>query len=233
MFKKEQIDKFILREAFSFLKEEKSDIDIVSIDDSIDKVKNSLKVAKENFKNLTSELKRSENSVTGIQGSSTIANLQKKKANLDVLINKEKLNQSKNNQDAIESQLKSLEQQKTQIKDFENEKETSISEAVQIAPIKQVKQVVPSKKIIQTPNTTPVKNKPPYQKKEVIVKFDKNTTNPFVVKFTDRGFIVGGTRLSFELLDKAISKEFSITLKSGLVLTPVKMQKIIKYKERV
>jgi hypothetical protein len=70
------------------------------------------------------------------------------------------------------------------------------------------------------------------QKKDLIVRFDKNTTSPFTVKFTDRGFVVGDTRISFETIERAISKEFSITLKTGLILTPVKMQKILKYKSR-
>ena len=70
------------------------------------------------------------------------------------------------------------------------------------------------------------------QKKDLIVRFDKNTTSPFTVKFTDRGFVVGNTRISFETIERAISKEFSITLKTGLILTPVKMQKILKYKSR-
>jgi hypothetical protein len=70
------------------------------------------------------------------------------------------------------------------------------------------------------------------KKKDLIVRFDKNTTSPFTVKFTDRGFMVGNTRMSFETIERAISKEFSITLKTGLILTPVKMQKILKYKNR-
>jgi hypothetical protein len=70
------------------------------------------------------------------------------------------------------------------------------------------------------------------KKKDLIVRFDKNTNSPFTVKFTDRGFVVGNTRLSFETIERAISKEFSITLKTGLILTPVKLQKILKYKNR-
>ena len=59
--------------------------------------------------------------------------------------------------------------------------------------------------------------------------FLNKTNSPFLVKFTDRGFLVGDTRLSFGLIEKAISKQFSLTLKNGLILTPVKMQKILKY----
>ena len=77
-----------------------------------------------------------------------------------------------------------------------------------------------------------VEKEPKESKKDVIVRFDTNTTTPFTVRFSRRGFIVGNTRISFEMIEKAISKQFSITLKTGLVLTPVKMQKILKYKNR-
>ncbi len=69
--------------------------------------------------------------------------------------------------------------------------------------------------------------------KVTLVKFDQNSEQPFEVKFSARGFSVDGTRLSFELLEQALSKNFSITLNggTGMVLTPVKMQKIMKYKD--
>lgn len=73
------------------------------------------------------------------------------------------------------------------------------------------------------------------KKQPVIVNFDKSTDTPFQVKFTERGFLIGNTRLSFELLEVAINKEFNITLDSGkgLILDAVRMQKILKYKDRV
>lgn len=72
-------------------------------------------------------------------------------------------------------------------------------------------------------------------KKTLIVNFDKTSEQPFQVKFTERGFLIGGTRLSFEILEVAISKEFNIVLNNGtgLVLDAVRMQKILKYKGRV
>lgn len=73
------------------------------------------------------------------------------------------------------------------------------------------------------------------KKQPVIVNFDKSTDTPFQVKFTERGFLIGNTRLSFELLEVAINKEFNITLDNGkgLTLDAVRMQKILKYKDRV
>lgn len=72
-------------------------------------------------------------------------------------------------------------------------------------------------------------------KKTLIVNFDKTSEQPFQVKFTERGFLIGETRLSFEILEVAISKEFNIVLNNGtgLVLDAVRMQKILKYKDRV
>lgn len=69
--------------------------------------------------------------------------------------------------------------------------------------------------------------------KVTLVKFDQNSEQPFEVKFSARGFSVDDTRLSFELLEQALSKNFSITLDggTGMILTPVKMQKIMKYKD--
>jgi hypothetical protein len=71
----------------------------------------------------------------------------------------------------------------------------------------------------------------PGERKATVVKFDSSSQNPWEVKFTERGFLIGGTRLSFEELEHAISKEYSIELKDGTKLDAVKMQKILKYKE--
>ena len=77
---------------------------------------------------------------------------------------------------------------------------------------------------------SPVAQKP----KMLIVNFDKSTNTPFQVKFTERGFLIGKTRLSFENLEDAISKEYNIALENGtgLVLDAVRLQKILKYKDR-
>lgn len=73
------------------------------------------------------------------------------------------------------------------------------------------------------------------KKKALQVNFDKNTQAPFQVLFSERGFLVNGTRLSFELVETALSKNLMITLDNGagLVLDAIKMQKILKYKDKV
>lgn len=70
--------------------------------------------------------------------------------------------------------------------------------------------------------------------KALKVIFDKNTEDPYTVVFSERGFVVEGTRLNFDLLKYAISKDFHIKLKGGegMELTPVKMQKILKYEDK-
>lgn len=70
-------------------------------------------------------------------------------------------------------------------------------------------------------------------RKPTKVNFDKNTDNPFSVVFSERGFLLNGTRLSFEELETAISKNYNITLDggNGMALDAVKMQKILKYKD--
>lgn len=67
-----------------------------------------------------------------------------------------------------------------------------------------------------------------------VVKFDSNTDTPYTVTFSERGFSIGGTRLSFETLHNAISKGYNIVLDQGqgLELTPVRMQQILKYEDK-
>lgn len=74
----------------------------------------------------------------------------------------------------------------------------------------------------------------PAKKKTTRVMFDKSTGKPFYVDFSERGFSINGTRLSFELIESALSKEFNIVLEqgNGQMLDQVKMQKILKYKDR-
>jgi hypothetical protein len=71
------------------------------------------------------------------------------------------------------------------------------------------------------------------KKKPTKVRFDSSTANPFEVVFSERGFQVEGTRMSFEELETAISKNYNIALNGGqgVTLDAVKMQKILKYKE--
>lgn len=89
------------------------------------------------------------------------------------------------------------------------------------------------KAVAQSPTPEAVPEKP--KKKKYKVVFDKETEHPYTVIFSERGFDVDGTRLNFELLKYAISKDFHIKLKGGegLELTPVKMQKILKYEDKL
>lgn len=72
-------------------------------------------------------------------------------------------------------------------------------------------------------------------KKPIKVIFDKSSNSPWEVVFSERGFLIENTRLSFEEIKNALSKEYTITLNSGrgLVLDGVKMQSIMKYNELI
>jgi len=85
---------------------------------------------------------------------------------------------------------------------------------------------------VQAPVQTPTESLP--SNKAYLVKFDKTSQRPFDVKFTERGFSIEGTRLSFEALENALSKNYTITLNNGkgLILDAIKMQKILKYKDK-
>ncbi len=64
------------------------------------------------------------------------------------------------------------------------------------------------------------------------VRFNPGLENEYIVTFSERGFLIDDTRLSFEEIENALSKEYSITLKSGTIIDPVKMQQILKYKDK-
>jgi len=85
-------------------------------------------------------------------------------------------------------------------------------------------------------NVEPNSSFPPLESpnKAYLVKFDKNTQEPFDVKFTKRGFSINGTRLGFETIENALSKNYTITLGGGkgFVLNPIRMQQILKYKDK-
>ena len=93
----------------------------------------------------------------------------------------------------------------------------------------QIKNKVIKKLLENIRNVAPstIEQKP----KKTVVTFDKST-KPFEVTYSERGFDIGGTRLSFEFIEAAISKDVNIVLDKGkgLVLDSVKMQKILKYK---
>lgn len=96
----------------------------------------------------------------------------------------------------------------------------------------QVPLIEPQQAQLPTPGISPV---PAAPKKIIKVNFDTKTDQPFQAEFTERGFLIGSTRLSFEVIETALSKNFVITLDNGkgLVLDAIKMQKILKYKNRI
>jgi len=63
------------------------------------------------------------------------------------------------------------------------------------------------------------------------VRFNPGLENEYIVTFSERGFLIDDTRLSFEEIENAVSKEYTITLKNGTILDAVKMQQILKYKD--
>lgn len=67
--------------------------------------------------------------------------------------------------------------------------------------------------------------------KSTVVHFNKGTSNEFKAVFSERGFSINETRMSFETIENALSKGFIITLANGQgpVLDAVTMQKIMKY----
>jgi hypothetical protein len=90
-----------------------------------------------------------------------------------------------------------------------------------------------SKKEIEKKEEVPLEEKF-IPKKAAKVVFDKSTGKPWEVMFTDRGFEIGDTRLSFENVEEAINKNFNMVLDAGngLVLDQNKLNKIMKYKGR-
>lgn len=147
----------------------------------------------------------------------------------------------KNKQEAIKSaqeEIKNAQDMKNKLSTFDAEqakaaKESEAEEKLQGESIDpERKEMLIRRNFARMEEQEEGQDKP---KKTVIVNFDKSTQQPFQVKFTERGFLIGDTRLSFEILEVAISKEFNIVLNNGtgLVLDSVRMQKILKYKDRV
>lgn len=214
MFSKKQIDSFILKEASKYLGEEAQVDNVSSVEDAIELAKDTLQKTQESLKNLTEKLKTDKQVQTSAVGADY-----KKMADAQVKITQDQLGLTK--------ELESSAEQR--VKDLEAQREQAIKDAKESGPVLEQEQEAPVSQPTEQPKTS--KEKP--KKKDMIVRFDTKTNSPFIVKFTDRGFLVGDTRLSFSLIEKAISKQFSLTLKNGLVLTPVKMQKILKYKNRI
>ncbi len=248
MFNKKEIDLFILREAFNFLKEDLNQ----EIKDIEERYSEKEKKYKEEIDDLN----------TKISIAKTQKDASNKSANAPKIDSAQKGYYSSNasqhdkNVKTYNEMKKELEQK---ISDMKNEKveemnraqekssnekseanvsldeNLSMNQQTSLQPKKiqpNLNKVQPTLNKIQKTNTT-IPQQNIEQKEDLIVRFDTNTTTPFTVKFTKRGFVIGGTRMSFDLIEQAINKRFSITLKSGLILTPVKMQKILKYKERI
>tara|TARA_B100000900_G_C20468728_1_gene670394 strand:- start:138 stop:776 length:639 start_codon:yes stop_codon:yes gene_type:complete len=212
MFSKKDIDSFILKEASMYLSEDAEADNVSSIEDAIVLAKETLQKTKESLKNLTEKLKTDKQVQTSAVGADY-----KKMADAQVKITQDQLDLTKELVSSAENSLSDLESQKQQA--IEDQKNSAVTEQESLDANK-----------VESPIK---KQEPEPKKKDMIVRFDTKSNSPFLVKFTDRGFLVGDTRLSFSLIQKAISKQFSLTLKNGLILTPVKMQKILKYKNRV
>ena len=73
---------------------------------------------------------------------------------------------------------------------------------------------------------------PENTRKTKTVVFDKSLgpEKSFQVEFSERGFSVGDTRLSFEYLEDSMNKNITLTLSDGTVIDSIKGQKILKYK---
>ena len=228
MINKKQLDYFILKEASKFLKEDLQS-DILDINDEFDEKDEK---AKENLDSTNKSIEKNNVGKTyhNTMLSKEVDNIAKAKwQNMIKSDDKRakdlrtKLNDAKNRQNELKKEraeqisaakTRDAESKKSEAKSVNDDSSINNNSNVQIKISEDIEQQVQPKK------------------KDLIVRFDKNTTSPFTVKFTDRGFVVGNTRMSFETIERAISKEFSITLKTGLILTPVKMQKILKYKSR-
>jgi len=82
---------------------------------------------------------------------------------------------------------------------------------------------------VSVPQNTETQNVKP---KSQAIRFNPGLENEYIVTFSERGFLIDNTRMSFEEIENALSKEYFITLKGGTVLDLVKMQQILKYKDR-
>lgn len=171
-----------------------------------------------------------------------IKNAQKKlsiinKTRSNVMLNQDKLKQqSTENQKNLENQMNQLKQNadllnqlKLQVKEvYDKNFALPLLKRVQL-PIVDINSELEE----QAPGIQNIA--PKNQKSSFKVQFEKSSGQPFEVFFSERGFRIGDTRLSFETIEDAISKKFNITLDNGngIVLDAVRMQKILKYKNRL
>lgn len=155
---------------------------------------------------------------------------------VDLLKNKEELKKAGlQKQQDIQAQLQQMQQNANVLNGLKNQVQ-ELYEKHYSMPIMQ--RVFPNQETeMQEQNINQAQQNQPMVKpepKSFKVKFEGSTQTPFEVYFTERGFKIGNTRLSFEAIEEALSKNFTITLDNGagLVLDAVRMQKILKYKNR-
>ena len=86
---------------------------------------------------------------------------------------------------------------------------------------------MPENQEIQAAEITP---KAPRETKTVVFDKSLGAEKSFQVEFSERGFVVGDARLSFEYLEDTLNKGITLTMPDGRVLSPIEMQKIMKYK---
>ena len=146
--------------------------------------------------------------------------------NLNIKSQKERMKKLDVMKKNVEDQKKNFEDNlKRKEIEAQNQQKATVQSTMQISPISEQNNELPE---LPSPQMEePIK-------KAYIVKFDKNTQEPFDVKFSERGFSIQGTRLSFEALENALSKNYTIVLNNGngLALNAIRMQKILKYKDK-
>lgn len=180
---------------------------------------------------LDSKKKQLQNDIlsqTKMKGISTIDQAKRVVADKQIQIDKSELQQLDDLQKATDEKKKEMEQQ---AKEAQAKATTNIQTG--ITPIGGETTVQEVSAPIQV-QKQPVVTTQPIKKKIATVHFDVKTEHPFDVKFSERGFVIGDTRLSFEILETSLSKNFNIVLDGGkgLVLDAIRMQKILKYKDR-
>jgi len=235
MISKKNIDLFILREAFNVLKEDLSQ-DLQDIEERYSQQEEQYQ---EEIENLTTKIAISKAQKLAASNSTNAPNITSAQKNYFTSnfkqhdINIKTYNEMKKKlEDKISEMKKEKSEEIKRAQEIDSKQKSEINTSMNISENLKINQPNPVKKV--QPNADLNQNVEKKQKtKDLIVRFDTNTTTPFTVKFTKRGFVVGNTRMSFELIEQAINKRFSVTLKNGLILTPVKMQKILKYKNRV
>lgn len=159
--------------------------------------------------------------------------------NMNIKIQKDRMKKLADMKKSVETQQKSFEDNlKTQMAATQKQT-TNLSERIQIKPTPNVISLpMITRSFVAEENQGLPTTQPEQQltapKEAYLVKFDQKTDRPYSVKFTERGFLIEGTRLSFETLENALSKNYVITLKNGngLALNAIRMQQILKYKDR-